>query len=90
MVLESGPGISAVLYCQSAACATNGMVDLVVIAPTSILFFRVFFFCYFYLFFYMNFRTMLSYSKTKQGKATTQNAYFKNTPALEVPWESSG
>ena len=68
MVLESGPGISAVLYCQSAACTTNGMVDVVVIPPTSILFFRDFFFFLLFLFFYMNFRTKLPYSKTKQGK----------------------
>lgn len=68
MVLESGPGISAVLYCQSAACTTNGMVDVVVIPPTSILFFRYFFFFLLFLFFYMNFRTKLPYSKTKQGK----------------------
>ena len=68
----------------------NGLLDLVVSPSTSILFFRGFFFCYFYLFFYMNFRTKLPYSKTKQGKATTQNAYFKNTSASGVPWESSG
>ena len=45
MVLESGPGISAVLYCQSAACAMNGLLDLVV-SPLhfTIIFQRVFFF----------------------------------------------